>query len=130
MGCLCEPLFYYRKVFCSFVWFWFFLAVQCCVRHLNSPTRDGTRVPPTVEAWSLNHWTAREVPYRKVLFLYTNVLEPSHCPYLIAHEVCVQSSRVAFRGLHSWVHLPLPLSLSTSPSMNLYYSHTVLFLGF
>ena len=29
---------------------------------LGSPTRNRTRVPSAVEAQSLNHWTAREVP--------------------------------------------------------------------
>ena len=32
------------------------------MQDLSSPTRDGTYAPWT--RWSLNHWTAREVPTR------------------------------------------------------------------
>ena len=38
----------------------FFLAIQHA--DLNSPARDWTCTAPAVEAWSLNHWTTREVP--------------------------------------------------------------------
>ena len=40
-----------------------FLAVLRGMWDLSSPTRDQIKPMPTaVEAWSLNHWTAREVP--------------------------------------------------------------------
>ena len=39
----------------------FFLAMPRSMRDLSSLTRDRTRVP-AVEAQSLIHWTAREVP--------------------------------------------------------------------
>ena len=38
-----------------------FLAASCVLRDLSSLTRDRTWAP-AVEAWSPNHWTAREVP--------------------------------------------------------------------
>ena len=38
--------------------------------NLSSPTRDQTWAP-TVEAWSLNHWTSREVP---ILLFLMNVI--------------------------------------------------------
>ena len=38
----------------------FILATPGGMRDLSSPTRDLT-VPPAVDAWSLNQWTAREV---------------------------------------------------------------------
>ena len=41
------------------------------MRDLSSPTRDGT-CTPAVEAWSLNHWTAREVP---TLFIFKALAE-------------------------------------------------------
>lgn len=50
--------------------------------------------------------------YRKTLFLYASVLEPSHCPYLL---VCVKSSCLAFRDLYSWCSLPPPLPSLTIP---------------
>ena len=42
----------------------FFLAEPHGLWDLSSLIRDQTRAPCTlaVEAWSLNHWTAREVP--------------------------------------------------------------------
>ena len=42
--------------------FFFFLATLRGRRDLGSLTRDGT-APPAVEAWNLNHWTAREFPF-------------------------------------------------------------------
>ena len=40
-------------------------------QHAGSPfpTRDGTRAPPTGQVWSLDCWTAREVPAVVCLFL-------------------------------------------------------------
>ena len=35
------------------------------MQDLDSPTRDEP-MPPAVEAWNLNHWTARAVPGLKV----------------------------------------------------------------
>ena len=35
--------------------------MPCSMEDLSSPTRDQTRAP-AVEAWSPNHWTAREFP--------------------------------------------------------------------
>ena len=45
----------------------FYLASPCSMWDLGPLTRDQTcagikLVPPSVEAWSLNHWTIREVP--------------------------------------------------------------------
>ena len=37
------------------------MAVPCGMRDLSSQTRDKP-MPPALRAWSLNHWTAREVP--------------------------------------------------------------------
>ena len=41
--------------------FFFFFSVLHGLRDLSSQTRDGTHAP-TVEVWSLNHWTARDIP--------------------------------------------------------------------
>ena len=41
--------------------FFFFLAVPHSMQDLSTSARDWTHAP-WVEAWSLNHWTAREVP--------------------------------------------------------------------
>ena len=49
---------YFRFLFCCYL---FFLAVQHGLSDLSSLNRDQT-VPPTVEAWSPNHWAARELP--------------------------------------------------------------------
>ena len=37
-------------------------ATPCGIQDLSSPTRDRARVSPALGVWSLNHWTAREVP--------------------------------------------------------------------
>ena len=44
-----------------FVSFFYFLAMLRGMWDLSSPTRDRT-CALALEAWSLNHWTAREVP--------------------------------------------------------------------
>ena len=41
--------------------FFSFMAAPQDMWDLSSPTRNQTQ-PPAVEAQSLNHWTAREVP--------------------------------------------------------------------
>ena len=43
----------------SFFTYFYFLAVLPDMWDLSLATRDCTS-PPAVEAWSLNHWTARE----------------------------------------------------------------------
>ena len=37
--------------------------------NISSPTRDRTHAP-TVEVWSLNHWTTREIPEVECRFNY------------------------------------------------------------
>ena len=45
-----------------FVFFLFlFLAAPCAAYRILVPRPGIEPVPPTVEAWSPNHWTAREV---------------------------------------------------------------------
>ena len=44
----------------SIIIFFFFLALQCSMQDPSSPAWD--QVPSALEAWLLNHWTAREVP--------------------------------------------------------------------
>ena len=46
---------------CSLKTFFFFLAAPCGMWDLSSRLRIEP-VPPALEAQSLNHWTAREVP--------------------------------------------------------------------
>ena len=46
--------------------FFFFLAVPRSMWDLSSPTRDRTHTP-ALEVWSLNHWTAMEVPRTYIL---------------------------------------------------------------
>ena len=41
----------------------FFFSSTDHMRNLSFPTKDGTGAP-AMEAWSLNHWTAREFPHR------------------------------------------------------------------
>ena len=43
-------------------YFFFFLAVQSGMQNLSS-RQVIELVSPEVEAWSLNHWTTREVPF-------------------------------------------------------------------
>ena len=52
------------------------------MRALSPPTRDRTHVPE-VEAWSLNHWTAREIP--SVQFLIQPLNEWGKC-YLLPKQ--------------------------------------------
>ena len=49
-------LLFYVVVFVLFFFFW-----PRGMWDLSSLTRDGTRIP-CIGRWSLNHWTAREVP--------------------------------------------------------------------
>ena len=49
------------QIFVLLLSFFFFLAVQSGLSDLSSLNRDQT-VPPAVEAWSPNHWAARELP--------------------------------------------------------------------
>ena len=37
-------------------------ALPCGTWNLSSPARDQTRAPPVLGAWSLSHWTTREIP--------------------------------------------------------------------
>ena len=51
------------SIYLIFIFFIFiFLAMPCGMQDLSSPTRETEPVPPALEAWSLNHWTARGVP--------------------------------------------------------------------
>ena len=57
--------------------FFFFLAEPRSMCDLSSPTWDGTRAP-WLEAWSPNHWTAREVPlYNPFYFCKIGCNDPS-----------------------------------------------------
>ena len=47
---------FYFILFCFIL-----LAMPCGMWDLSSPTKDRTQAP-CLEAWSLNHWTAREAP--------------------------------------------------------------------
>ena len=47
--------------------FFFFLATLCPACGILVPWPGIEPVPPAVKAWSLNHWTAREVPVYLVL---------------------------------------------------------------
>ena len=40
----------------------YYLAAQCSLWNLSSPTRDWTWAPLTMKAPSPNHWTTRELP--------------------------------------------------------------------
>ena len=48
----------------SFISFFFFQFFGCAMWHVGIivPQPGIEPMPPAVEAWSLNHWTAREVP--------------------------------------------------------------------
>ena len=54
--------------------FFFFFATPCGMRDLSSQTRDQPHAP-SVEAWSLNHWTAKEVPWGSVIFKTRSYIE-------------------------------------------------------
>ena len=54
-----EQLFIYIYLSIFYIYALFIL-LRHCMWDLGSLTRDGT-VPPAVEAWSLNHWMAREL---------------------------------------------------------------------
>ena len=65
-------------LFFSFSVFFNFLALSPSMQDLSSPTRDRA-APPAVEAHSLNHWTAREVP---VLVIFSLPIPTLFCPTL------------------------------------------------
>ena len=81
----CFSLVYYHLNWSSWFWFFFFFskfsslsvslfATMHDMQNLNSQTRYWT-CAPSVEAWNLNCWTAREVPGLPdsfVVFLYPN----------------------------------------------------------
>ena len=54
-------IFYIFKILLLLLLLFFFLAVLCSMQDTSSLTRGWT-CDPAVEAESLNHWTAREVP--------------------------------------------------------------------
>ena len=56
--------------------FFNFLATSCGMRELNSPPRIKP-MPPAVEAWSVNHWTTKEV--LRIRFLKCFLLESCKC---------------------------------------------------
>ena len=52
---------------CFIYLLYFFFAALHSLWDLNSPTRDYEPMSFALEAWSLNHWTTREVPFLVVL---------------------------------------------------------------
>ena len=68
---------------------------------------------PEVEAWTLNHWTAREVPYT---FFFLSL--PSHDVFSQDVEytsLCPTVGPVAY-SIHKRLHLLTPTPSSTLPS--------------
>ena len=66
---------------------------------------------PAVEAWSFNHWTAREVPMQSFLFFLTFM-------YLLAVPAFIAASRLsllAASGSSSLVSAPVLLISAASP---------------
>ena len=59
---------------------------------LSSPSRDRTHAPPALEAQSLNHWTAREVPTT------TQVLAQDH-PLCLGESAGAQGGKDPFLGI-------------------------------
>ena len=60
--CVCVYIYIYIHLFIYlFIIIIIIFAAPCGMWDLSSPIRDRTR-PPAVEVWSLNHWTARQVP--------------------------------------------------------------------
>ena len=68
----------------SIIIFFFFLALQCSMQDPSSPTWD--LAPSALEAWLLNHWTAREVSIILVASL------KSQKQRLAQTELCAQSA--------------------------------------
>ena len=60
--CLLKDLFPFRNYFIILIVYFYFLAVPRGMWDLSSPTRDWTCTPSRAE-WTLNQWTAREVPH-------------------------------------------------------------------
>ena len=64
-------LLYFTVFLFLFFFFWFnfkiFLVMQHSLWDLSSPIRNWTR-PSTLEAWSSNHWTAKEFPVLNFIF--------------------------------------------------------------
>ena len=51
-------------MFTMYLVFFFFSSIfGHTMRHAGSPRPGIKPVPPAVEAWCLNHWTAREIPF-------------------------------------------------------------------
>ena len=55
-----KHLFMYLLAICTC--FFFFFWPRCMACGIQVPQPEIEPVPPSVEAWSLNHWTTREVP--------------------------------------------------------------------
>ena len=74
-------------------------------------------VPPAVEAWSLNHWTAREVPERSPFFNFSG-WQPVGCPLVwsqFPHHVETGHLSVSpIRLWARWGQVVYLLSLHTS----------------
>ena len=97
-SCTCWPfeyLLWKKRLFRSTTFFFFFfLAMPCSGILVPRPGIKPT--PPALEAWSLNHWTAREAPIYPSLnwiwrgFLLLNCVSCLHFGYrpLTGYVVC------------------------------------------
>ena len=67
-----------------------YLAQPSGLRDLSSPTGDRTRAP-AVEAWSLNHWTARGSPSSTFFFPQKNDIDfwrsQEQLSFIIFHKI-------------------------------------------
>ena len=55
-----------KIVLTCLIYYLIYLAAQCGMQELSSPTKIKP-VSPAVEAWSPNHWTARDFPREDIL---------------------------------------------------------------
>ena len=65
--------------------------------HLSSPTRDRTH-PPSTGRWSLDHWTAREVPHDVLTLELDFLLEKPFLGGLESIEVITRSFSFCFHS--------------------------------
>ena len=95
------------------IYIFFFLAALCGMWDLSSPPRDLT-CAPVGEAWSLNHWTSREVPTPTYegSCLITKLHLTLWWPHgLVAHQTPLS---MGFPRHEYWSGLPFP-SLGVLP---------------
>ena len=72
-------IFYHNILYFIFYFYLLFFGPHCELCRILDPRSGIEPVPPAVEVWSSNHWTAREVP--TAVFLKMKKYCEIHCTY-------------------------------------------------